>query len=90
MIKTIEVQLYGHPGNSAIVRMPDRQNPGIVIQADTLRVLAKDARELFDRLQSGRDFRDAADEAEALDQRLEEIFAHLRSEVAAAGEQIKV
>jgi hypothetical protein len=88
MTKTIAVQLYGHPGNNAVVRMPDRENPGVVIQADTLWTLAKNARELSDRLRSGKRLPDAVDEAEALAERLEEMLARLRSEVAAAGEQI--
>jgi hypothetical protein len=46
MSKKITVELYGHPGNNAVVRMPDRQNPGVVIKADTLGSLADDARVL--------------------------------------------
>src|SRR5579863_6250757 len=55
MIKTIDVQLYGNPGNNAVVKMPNRQNPGIVAQGDTLRQLATDARGLSNRLRAGTD-----------------------------------
>lgn len=90
MIKMINVQLYGHGSNNAVIKMPSRQNPGVVVQADTLQALARDARELFERLQSSKDLAEAVDEAGALADRLEEMFAHLSTEVAAAGEQINV
>jgi hypothetical protein len=41
----------------------------VVIQADTLWTLAKNARELSDRLRSGKRLPDAVDEAEALAER---------------------
>ena len=88
MIKTIEVQLYGHPGNNAVVKMPNRQNPGIVVQADTLLQMARDARGLSEKLQVGSTRKIVASEANALAERLEQMFEHLKAQVNAIGEQI--
>ena len=35
-MKRIEVELFSDAGNNAIVRMPGRAFPGIVVQGDTL------------------------------------------------------
>ena len=88
MIKNIDVQLYGQAGNNAVVKMPNRQNPGIVVQADTLRQLAKDARELSDQLRAGTGLMEVTLEAEAFAERLEQMFEHLKAEVDAVGEQV--
>ncbi|HWG70121.1 MAG TPA: hypothetical protein VN692_11960 [Steroidobacteraceae bacterium] len=89
MSKTITVQLYGHPGNNAVVRMPDRQNPGVVIQADTLGALADDARRLANAVKASGASAMIADEAAALADRLQEIFARLEAEMTHAGEMLK-
>ncbi len=38
-MEKIEVEVYSNATNSAIVRMPERQFPGIVIQGDSLSAL---------------------------------------------------
>jgi hypothetical protein len=35
-MERIEVELFSHPGNNAIVRMPGRRFPGVLIQGDSL------------------------------------------------------
>ena len=89
MSKMITVQLYGHPGNNAVVRMPDRKNPGVVIQADTLGALATDARALAKLAEVEKASELVVEEAAALADRLQEIFEGLAKEVAREGEHLK-
>jgi hypothetical protein len=89
MSKKITVELYGHPGNNAVVRMPDRQNPGVVIQADTLGSLADDARVLANVIRANGLSALVANDAAALADRLQEIFARVEEEMALAGERLK-
>ena len=35
-MERIEVELFSHPGNNAVVRMPGRLFPGVLIQGDSL------------------------------------------------------
>ena len=87
MSKTITIQLYGARGNNAVIRMPERRNAGVVVQADTLYSLAADAREVAERLKgSPLGSSELADEAEALAVKLEELFETLRLELEQAGE----
>jgi len=65
-MKTLEVELLSNAVNAAVVRLPDRSFPGIVIQGDSLYTLwiaahslmsdpipdRDDAEELADRLRS--------------------------------------
>jgi uncharacterized protein DUF6959 len=90
MTMMITVKLYGHPGNNAVVRMPDRQNPGVVMQADTLGALLDDARQLAIDVKACTASAPIADEAAALADRLQEIFTHLETEVTRAGEKLSV
>jgi hypothetical protein len=88
--KSIAVRLYGHPGNNAIVKIPDRKNPGVVIQADTLHSLVTEARQIANNLHTRQDIGAIAEEADALASRLEEILEKLKGEVSEAGEQISI
>ena len=45
-VELIEVDLLTSPGNYAIVRMPGRRFPGVVMQGDSLSILAYDAQEI--------------------------------------------
>lgn len=57
-MKLIEIELLTDQGNNAVVRLPERQHPGIVVQGDTLStwiVAISDALESLD----GRDDGDA-------------------------------
>lgn len=86
MRKTIEVSLYGAGGNNAVVRMPERRNAGVVVQADTLHALAADARRIAEELKVSAPGSELADEAEALAEQLEELFDTLKAELERAGE----
>jgi hypothetical protein len=49
-VERIEVDLLTSPGNYAIVRMPGRRFPGVVVQGDSLSILAYDAEEIANAL----------------------------------------
>lgn len=44
--KTITVDVFSEATNAAVVRMPGRRFPGVVVQGDTLSTLVNDVREL--------------------------------------------
>ncbi|TVT33087.1 hypothetical protein FNH05_27375 [Amycolatopsis rhizosphaerae] len=49
-MERIEVDLFTDQGNCAIVRLPARQFPGVLVQGDSLSILEADARQLANRL----------------------------------------
>jgi hypothetical protein len=82
-VKELKVFLYGDLVNNAILRIPDRKYPGVLIQGDTLENLletsgfvAKLAREKVGG--------ELAEEAENLFESLSEIYKWYRREWSAA------
>jgi len=47
-VERVEVELFSDGGNNAIVRMPGREFPGMVVQGDTLSTLWVDVTEAAD------------------------------------------
>ena len=90
MSKAITVQLYGVPGNNAVVKMPDRRNAGVVVQADTLHSLAMDAREIAERLKTGVVNSNLSGDALALAETLEGMFDALKATLEQEGETVAV
>ncbi|MCX5411262.1 hypothetical protein [Streptomyces sp. NBC_00059] len=45
-MERMEVELFTDGGNDAVVRLPGRHFPGVLIQGDTLRILQADLAEL--------------------------------------------
>ena len=86
MSKTITVRLYGASGNNAVIRMPERRNAGVVIQADTLHSLATDARNIAERLKTSSIDSNLSGDAQVLAENLEELFNTLKLELERAGE----
>ena len=72
-MERVEVEVYSWASNHAIVRVPGRHFPGIVIQGDTLSTLVHDAEEIASGVRDGGSPLDAA---EALADRLSELLAH--------------
>jgi len=50
VVEVIELEAYSQDNNLGIVRMPGRRYPGSVVQGDTLRRLAGDARYIRDNM----------------------------------------
>jgi hypothetical protein len=90
MSKAITVQLYGAPGNNAVVKMPERRNAGVVVQADTLHSLAMDAREIAERLKVVPVGSDLSADAQALADTLASMFDALKAALEREGETVAV
>jgi len=72
-MKEIKVVLYGEPTNNAVLRLPDRRYPGVLIQGDTLKNLVDTSQEVA-KLARGKSGGELADEAEGLANLLREIY----------------
>ena len=52
-MKKIEVDIYTDQGNNAIIRLPDRKFPGLLLQGDSLRNLAQTAERVLELSEGG-------------------------------------
>jgi hypothetical protein len=52
-MERLEVELLTEGGNDAVVRLPGRRFPGIVVQGDSLSVLRADVAELVELCKAG-------------------------------------
>lgn len=53
LMERIEVELFTDGGNDAVLRMPGRQFPGVLVQGDSLHVLRSDVAEVMDACERG-------------------------------------
>ncbi|MEV6583688.1 hypothetical protein AB0M92_36750 [Streptomyces sp. NPDC051582] len=60
-MERIEVELFTDPGNDAVVRLPQRNLPGLLIQGDSLSIIRTDVAEIAELCDQG----DAAEAREA-------------------------
>lgn len=72
-MKEIKAVLYGEPGNNAVIRLPDRRYPGILIQGDTLKNLVETS-ELVAKLAREQAGGELADEAGGLAGMLRDLY----------------
>src|SRR5688500_3212432 len=49
----MELELFSNETNAAVVRLPGRRYPGVVIQGDSLRILCDHATEVSELLRAG-------------------------------------
>ena len=77
------VEIYSDQPNAAVMRHPDRRFPGVLVQGDTLRLLAQQAADSLAVLPTGA--WDAMEELEDLKSRLEALVEHYESAMAAHG-----
>ncbi|MFI7300877.1 DUF6959 family protein [Streptomyces sp. NPDC050121] len=61
-MERIEAELFTAGGNDAVVRLPGRRFPGVLVQGDSLHILRTDAAELVEACDRG-DLSDARDTA---------------------------
>ncbi|MGW3912861.1 DUF6959 family protein [Streptomyces sp. NPDC005070] len=73
-MERIEAELFTDGGNDAVVRMPGRRFPGVVVQGDSLHILRGDAAELAEACERG-DLDEARDSAGLLLANLEALPA---------------
>jgi hypothetical protein len=65
----VELEVFNHDRNMAVVRLPGRRTPGSVIPADALRHLCFLAESIVERVREDHD-RELSDDAEALCEQL--------------------
>ena len=73
-MKIKELEVYSHESNSCIVRMPERNFPGVVIQGDSLSILFDNALNLVKQLEGKENeeaFLSALELAESLEAHLD-------------------
>ncbi|MFE7650638.1 DUF6959 family protein [Streptomyces phaeoluteigriseus] len=81
-MERVEVELFTDGGNDAVVRMPGRQFPGVLVQGDSLHILRSDVAEVARACERG-DLDEARDSAGFL---LANLDARLARYEAALGE----
>lgn len=81
---TIEVELLTNQGNNAVVRLPERKYPGVVIQGDTLNGLIATTSEAVEALDRG-DRDEAREVLRELAMQLQEIQERYETAVRAHG-----
>ncbi|GHE93007.1 hypothetical protein GCM10014715_56640 [Streptomyces spiralis] len=52
-MERVEAELFTDAGNDAVVRLPGRRFPGVLVQGDTLRILSADVAELVELCAAG-------------------------------------
>ncbi|MFG2938356.1 DUF6959 family protein [Streptomyces sp. NPDC048282] len=52
-MERIEAELFTDGGNNAVVRMPGRRFPGVLVQGDSLRILRGDVAEVMEACERG-------------------------------------
>lgn len=73
MMKEISIELLTDQSNGAVVRLPERQFPGIVIQGDTLSRFVSDLQEIRERAEATND----PELKESIQALHEDLSAHL-------------
>ncbi|MDX3588479.1 hypothetical protein OG920_28970 [Streptomyces europaeiscabiei] len=81
-MKHIEAELFTDGGNDAVVRLPGRRFPGVLVQGDSLRILRSDVAEVVEACERG-DLEEARDSAGLLLTNLDALLARYE---AALGE----
>jgi hypothetical protein len=82
-----EIQILSEASNMAIVRLPGRRFPGVVVQGDTLKSLCEVSAELVTALQEGNN-QDAVEAATYLREALEARLKAYEAVLTAAGEML--
>ncbi|MFI6562755.1 DUF6959 family protein [Streptomyces sp. NPDC050534] len=68
-MERVEAELFTDAGNDAVVRLPGRRFPGVLVQGDTLRILSADVAELVELCAVG-DLEEARQAASLLQEEL--------------------
>jgi hypothetical protein len=64
-MERVEVELFTDGSNNAVIRMPGRKFPGVVVQGDSLSILREDMATIRDAIRAN-DFTEASDAADLL------------------------
>ncbi|MFJ3815250.1 DUF6959 family protein [Streptomyces sp. NPDC090056] len=85
-MERVEAELFTDGGNDAVVRLPGRRFPGLLVQGDTLSVLSADVTELVELCAAG-DLEEAHRAAALLQQDLGEKLQRYTDALDAHGER---
>lgn len=86
MKKNICVALYGEEENYAVIRLPDRSNPGVVVQADSLAGLIAQLSIAIDGLERN-DLDEVYAEMKGIRDNFEAAYKRMASELIRNGEE---
>ncbi|MDR6973475.1 hypothetical protein J2X68_000144 [Streptomyces sp. 3330] len=81
-MERIEAELFTDGGNNAVVRLPGRRFPGVLVQGDSLHILRTDMAELVEACDRG-DLGDARDTAGLLLTGLDALLERYAAALAA-------
>ncbi|MFD8413703.1 DUF6959 family protein [Streptomyces sp. NPDC059650] len=81
-MERIEAELFTDPGNDAVVRLPPRHFPGVLIQGDSLSVIRGDVAEIVEVCAQG-NVDDAHEAATILLANFDELLARYESALEA-------
>jgi hypothetical protein len=73
-MERIEAELFTDPGNDAVVRLPPRRFPGMLIQGDSLSIIRADVAEIVEACDQG-DVAEARGAAAILLSNLDDLLA---------------
>ncbi|MET9959593.1 hypothetical protein ABZ128_11040 [Streptomyces sp. NPDC006326] len=79
-----EAELFTDPGNDAVVPLPPRHFPGVLIQGDSLSIIRGDVAELVEACAQG-DIDDAHEASTILLAHFDELLARYESALEAHG-----
>ncbi|MFI1468999.1 DUF6959 family protein [Streptomyces wuyuanensis] len=81
-MERVEAELFTEGGNNAVVRLPGRRFPGVLMQGDSLSILRSDVAEVVEALDRG-DETEARDTAGLLLEDLDELLARYSAALTA-------
>ncbi len=79
----LTVECFTEQGNNAVIRMPDRKYPGVLIQGDTLKNLLDMAEAMLVLSVNGG--KELKDEAEGLADHIRYIYAYYQAAIQGGG-----
>ncbi|WP_432171754.1 DUF6959 family protein [Streptomyces sp. 1222.5] len=81
-MERIQAELFTEPGNNAVVRLPPRHSPGVLIQGDSLSIIRDDVAEIVEACAQG-NVEDAHKAATILLANFDELLARYESALKA-------
>lgn len=76
-MKKVSVEIYSDASNMTVLRHPDRDHPGSLIQGDSLNILIQDIKEARNEIDKG-DTEEAKDILDAIIESLEDRLEHYK------------
>ncbi len=81
------VEIYSDASNNAVMRHPEREYPGSLVQGDTLHILIQDIKEAKDEVAEGNP-QDAVDALAVIIETLEQRLKHYKNVLKEHGSEL--